>query len=195
MTTEDPRLSFHRFFYKCRATQSYQQSTASIDVFSFQKLPKFSIGRSWNSCTERPERQLHSWTAMFTTKHFRRPSLYETISHLCLQKTRHARFLHLRLCLYNQLTCQFLAKTSMFFCYGTYRRARTFAHTLTEYLSKREKCSTSRLGAGASYQTSHPGISVRAIAFGHSWPFAAFCYRPRLPVRHWGRAMSAPKPH
>ena len=29
-------------------------------------------------------------------------------------------------------------------------------------------------GAGASYQTSHPGISARAIAFGRSWPFAAF---------------------
>ena len=49
--------------------------------------------------------------------------------------------------------------------------------------------------AGASYQTSHPGISARAIAFGRSWPFAAFCYRPRLPVRHWGRDMSAPKPY
>ena len=31
--------------------------------------------------------------------------------------------------------------------------------------------------------------------FGRSWPFAAFCYRPRLPVRHWGRDMSAPKPY
>ena len=61
---------------------------------------------------------------------------------------------------------------------------------------KREKkCSTSRRGAGASYQTSHPGISARAIAFGRSWPFAAFCYRPCLPVRHWGRDMSAPKPY
>ena len=50
-------------------------------------------------------------------------------------------------------------------------------------------------GAGASYQTSHPGISARAIAFGRSWPFTAFCYRPCLPVRHWGRDMSAPKPY
>ena len=50
-------------------------------------------------------------------------------------------------------------------------------------------------GAGASYQTSHPGISARAIAFGRSWLFAAFCYRPCLPVRHWGRDMSAPKPY
>ena len=49
--------------------------------------------------------------------------------------------------------------------------------------------------ARASYQTSHPGISARAIAFGRSWPFAAFCYRPCLPVRHWGRDMSAPKPY
>ena len=50
-------------------------------------------------------------------------------------------------------------------------------------------------GAGASYQTSHPGISARAIAFGRRWPFVAFCYRPCLPVRHWGRDMSAPKPY
>ena len=111
---------------------------------------------------------------------FRRPSLHETISHLCLQNTRHARFLHLRLCLYNQLKCQFLLrskkiKPSIFFL---------VAHALTECLHKREKSSTSRRGAGASYQTSHPGISARAIAFGRSWPFAAFCYRPCLPVRH-----------
>ena len=60
----------------------------------------------------------------------------------------------------------------------------------------REKhCSTSRHGSGASYRTSHPGISARAIAFGRSWPFAAFCYRPCFPVRHWGRDMSAPKPY
>ena len=70
-------------------------------------------------------------------------------------------------------------------------------HALTECLNKREKSSTSRRGAGASYtyQRRHAGISARAIAFGHSWPFAAFCYRPRLPVRHWGRDMSAPKPY
>ena len=85
-----------------------------LKFLAFKTCPN-CIGRSWNSCTERPEGQLHSWTAMFTTKHFRRPSLHETISHLCLQKTRHARFLHLRLCLYNQLKCQFLAKTSIFF--------------------------------------------------------------------------------
>ena len=61
--------------------------------------------------------------------------------------------------------------------------------------TREKNCSTSRRGAGASYQTSHPGISARAIAFGRSWPFAAFCYRPCLPVRHWGRDMSAPKPY
>ena len=61
--------------------------------------------------------------------------------------------------------------------------------------TREKNCSTSRHGAGASYQTSHPGISARAIALGRSWPFAAFCYRPCLPVRHWGRDMSAPKPY
>ena len=33
------------------------------------------------------------WTTMFTTEQFRRSSLHEIISHLCLEKTRHARFL------------------------------------------------------------------------------------------------------
>ena len=33
------------------------------------------------------------------------------------------------------------------------------------------------------------------LAFGRSWLFNAFWYRPRLPVRHWGRDMSAPKPY
>ena len=62
----------------------------------------------------------------------------------------------------------------------------TFTHALKECLNKK-KTKTQYLqtsGAGASYQTSHPGISARAIAFGRSWPFAAFCYRPCLPVRH-----------
>ena len=80
-------------------------------------------------------------------------------------------------------------------CFRFIEGAWTFTHALTECLNKREKCSTSRRGAGASYQTSFPGISARAIAFGRSWPFAAFCNRPRLPVRHWGRDMSAPKPY
>ena len=41
------------------------------------------LGSSWDPSTERPERQLHSSTAMFATKQARRPSLHETISHLC----------------------------------------------------------------------------------------------------------------
>lgn len=84
-----------------------------VKFLAFNTCPN-CIGRSLNSCAERPERQLHSWTAMFTTKHFRPPSLHETISHLCLQKTRHARFLHLRLCQYNQLKCQFLSSSPKF---------------------------------------------------------------------------------
>ena len=84
-----------------------------------------------------------------------------------------------------------------FFGWGRYGREPEHLrmHALTECLNKREKSSTSRRGAGSSYQTSHPGISARAIAFGRSWPFAAFCYRPRLPVRHLGRDMPAPKPY
>ena len=54
---------------------------------------------------------------MFTTQHFRRPSLHETISHLRLEKTRHARSLPYEFMPVEsvQLKCQFLVKTSMFF--------------------------------------------------------------------------------
>ena len=153
---------------------------------------------------------------MLTRKqHFRRPSLHETISHHCLQKTRQTRTVptstfmpvqstEMSIPCKNQNVQTPTVPTSTFMpvqstemsipCknqhlhlvrYVSVRRARrTFAHTLTECLSKRKKCSTSRRGAGASYQTSHPGISARAIALGRSWPFAAFCYRPCLPVRH-----------
>ena len=44
------------------------------------------------------------------------------------------------------------------------RRARTFTHALTECLNEREQRSTSGHCAGASYETNHPAISVRAIA-------------------------------
>ena len=51
---------------------------------------------------------------MFTTEHFRRPGLHETISHLCLEKIRHARFLPYEFMPVEsvQVKCQFLVKTS-----------------------------------------------------------------------------------
>ena len=150
-----------------------------LKFLSFRTCPN-CIGRSWNSSTERPERQLHSWTAMFTTEHFRRPSLHETISHLCLGEDQTRTVLTLSLCLQNQLKCQLLENLRMRW-WNVWTREKNAVPPDT--------------GAGASYQTSHPGISARAIAFGRSWPFAAFCYRPCLPVRHWGRDMSAPKPY
>ena len=61
-----------------------------LKILTFKPCPNCirSIGHG------RPERQLHSWTAMFIRKHFRRPrNLHETISHPCLDKTRKARFL------------------------------------------------------------------------------------------------------
>ena len=67
-------------------------------VLAFKTCPD-CVSRSWNSSTERPERQLHSWTAMFTTEHFRRPSLHETISRLCLRQDQTRTVLTLRLCL------------------------------------------------------------------------------------------------
>ena len=36
-----------------------------LKFLAFKTCPN-CIGRSWNSSTERPERQLHSWTAIFT---------------------------------------------------------------------------------------------------------------------------------
>ena len=85
---------------------------------------------------------------MFTTQHFRRPSLHETISHLRLEKTRHARSIPYEFMPVEsvQLKCQFFVKTSIliFFWNATYQRARTFTHARTECLNKREKRSTSR---------------------------------------------------
>ena len=90
---------------------------------------------------------------MFTTEHFRRPSLHETSSRLCLRQDQTRTVLSLRLCLSNQLKCQLLVKKKKkknqhvnFFLvgYSRYRRARTFAHALTQCLSKRKKRSTSR---------------------------------------------------
>ena len=66
------------------------------------------IGRSWNSSTERPERQLHSWTTMFATEPLKRPSLHETISRLSLRQDQTRTVLTLRLCLWNQLKWQLL---------------------------------------------------------------------------------------
>ena len=54
---------------------------------------------------------------MFTKKHFKRPSLHETIFHGTSVSRRPDTVLTLRLCLYNQLKCQFLVKTSTFFWY------------------------------------------------------------------------------
>ena len=55
----DCRFSFHSFFHKCRATQSYHKTPYPVKFLAFKACPN-CIGRSWNSSTERPERQLHS---------------------------------------------------------------------------------------------------------------------------------------
>ena len=91
-------------------------------------------------------------------------------------------FLRILVCLLlSRPNVKFLVKNIFcFFWYATYRIVRPFTRALTECLNNREKRSTSRSrhGAGASCQTSHPGISARAIAFGRSWPLAAFRYQP-----------------
>ena len=161
--------------------------------FLFFKTCPNCIGRSWNSSTESPERQLHSWTTMFATEHFRHPSLDKTI---WIEKTRQARFL--RYAYPCGINWNF--NDSLYRPESVYDMLRNGE---PEHLRMRWRDSSTKeknavppdTGAGASYQTSHPGISARAIAFGRSWPFAAFCYRPCLPVRHWGRDMSAPKPY
>lgn len=107
-----PPILISFIYYYCRVTQSYQQNTASIEDLAF-KTCTHCIGRSWNSSTEGPERQLHSWADMFTTEHFRRASQKETISHLCLEKTRHAPFLHyVYACRINCKVNSLLKKTS-----------------------------------------------------------------------------------
>ena len=45
---------------------------------------------------------------MFTTEHFRRPSLHETIFRLCLREDQTRTVLTLRSCLKNQGKCQLL---------------------------------------------------------------------------------------
>ena len=94
---------------------------------------------------------------MFTTEHFRRPSLHETISRLCLRQDQTRTVLTLLTFMPLKSTEMSIAGTKnekkkqkkpaccIFFCrVRRYRRARTFAHALTECLNKREKRSTSR---------------------------------------------------
>ena len=83
---------FIDFFISVGPASPTSEIPHRLKFLAFKTCPN-CIGRSWNSSTERPERQLHSWTAMFTAEHFRPPSLHEAISHLCLEKTRHARLL------------------------------------------------------------------------------------------------------
>ena len=182
-----PGCHFVDFFTSVGPPSPTSKVQHRLKFLAFKTCPN-CIGRSWNSCIERPVRQLHSSTAMFATKHLRPPNLHEAISHHCLQKTRQTRTVPTSKFMPVQSTEMSIPCKNqhlLLVWYVSVRRARrTFSHTLTECLSKREKSSTSRRGAGASYQTSHPGISARAIAFGRSWPIAAFCYRPCLPVRH-----------
>ena len=70
-----------------------------LKFLAFKTCPN-CISRSWNPSTERPERHLYSWTAMFTTEHsVSSPSLHETISRLCLRQDQTRTVLTLRLCL------------------------------------------------------------------------------------------------
>ena len=166
------RLSFQSFFYKYRATQSYQQNTASIQVFSFQ----VSLGtgcRPQKGQRDKFTREPHCLQQrILGVPVCMRPSLIS----LSKRPDTHGSYVTFMLVESTEI--------SMIPCKDQHWRARTFTHALTGFFNKREKRSTSRHGAGASYQTSHPGTSARGIGFGRSWPFAAFCYRPRLPVRH-----------
>ena len=88
---------------------------------------------------------------MFRTEYFRRPSLHETISRLCLRQDQTCTVLTLLTFMPIKSTEMSIAGTKkktqhvhFFFGWGRYRRARTFAHALTECLNKREKRSTSR---------------------------------------------------
>ena len=87
-----PDSHFIDFFISVRSPSPTSKIPPRLKFVAFKTYPN-CIGRCQHSSTQRPERQLHTWTAMFTTEHFRRPSMHETISHLCLEKTRHAQFL------------------------------------------------------------------------------------------------------
>ena len=146
MTRVKPRFSFHRFFISVGSASPTSKVQHRLKFFAFKSCPN-CIGRSRNSCTERPERQLHSWIAMFTLNNKailasqsarthlsplspgdQTPTLL-TFTFMPVQSTEMS------------IPCK---KNSIFFWYGTHRRARTISHALTECLNKREKCSTSK---------------------------------------------------
>ena len=106
-----PDSHFIVFFISVGPPSPTSKITHRLKVLAFKTCPD-CVSRSWNSSTERPERQLHSWTAMFTTEHFRRPSLHETISRLCLRQDQTHTVLTLRLRLLNQLKCELLVQTN-----------------------------------------------------------------------------------
>ena len=73
-----PDSHFIVFFISVGPPSPTSKIPHPLKFLAFKTCPN-CIGRSWNSSTERPERRLHSWSAMFTREHFRRPSLHETI--------------------------------------------------------------------------------------------------------------------
>ena len=89
-----PILWFPDLFYKCRANQSNQQTTALIEIiFSFPKLPKFvSVGLGIHP--QRSQRDYFTREAPYRVydKGFWRHSLHETVCNLCLGKTRHGSY-------------------------------------------------------------------------------------------------------
>ena len=91
MTREDLQFSFHRFFLSVGPPSPTSKIQHRLKFLAFKTGPN-CIGRSWNSSAERPERKLHSRTAKFKAKHFARPCLHETISHLCFEKTSYGSY-------------------------------------------------------------------------------------------------------
>ena len=74
---QDPPFSFHIFFTSVGPSSPTSKIPHRLKFLAFKTCPN-CIGRSRNSSTDRQERQLHLWTSMFTTEHFRRSSLHET---------------------------------------------------------------------------------------------------------------------
>ena len=74
---------FFFFFFKCRAPSPTIKIQHRLTFLAFKTCPN-CIGRSWNSCTERPETTSLVNRHVYSKADFRRPSLHETISHLCV---------------------------------------------------------------------------------------------------------------
>ncbi|KAL9978547.1 hypothetical protein ACROYT_G016074 [Oculina patagonica] len=73
--------SFHIFFISVEPPNPAGKMLHRLHSLEVRTRPK-CLGRSWNPPTERPERQLYPWTAIFRFEYFWRSNQDKIISHL-----------------------------------------------------------------------------------------------------------------